>query len=146
MYYEETEISTRLLKLGLKINRTPKAKCYHLENYSSPKKHADGIAFRQHMAVQNRWYMIGVNWPLCLLPKAIMVNILHLLYLQFFFFKNKQFNKLNLILKAPEKLILGLYQRNNYLKDKYWYKHLKRTSISTYFFNKKAVFNRKPPN
>jgi GT2 family glycosyltransferase len=143
LYYEEPELSVRILKEDLKIGRILEAKCYHLESYSSPQKLADGVSFRQFYGVQNRWFMIGKHWPLRLLPTTILVNYLHLFYLMYFFVRNRKFSYLKLFYLAPVNLIKGYKSReHNKAKNKFWYKRLDKLSLTKYLVLSKKVFTK----
>ena len=142
LYYEEPMISIGILKEKLKIGRVSSALCYHLENYSSPKKKNDGIAFRQFYGIQNRWYMIGRHWPIKLLPKAIFINTTHLIYVIYFLISTNNFSYLSILYLAPHKFILGLKLRSGkQVKDKLWYLKLLNSSVVSYFKLGKKVFS-----
>lgn len=142
LYGEEAEISARILKMGLKIGRIKEAVCFHLENYSSPKKNADGLAFRQFFGVQNRWYMLGKDWPFHLLPEAFFLNFLHLIFILFFYLKNRKYSYLKLLFVAPASLIQGIRHRGTKtVTNKKWYTQLSGFSPAKYLTLGKKVFN-----
>lgn len=141
LYYEEPDLSTKILINGYKIGRVKEAKCYHLESYSSPQEDTDGIAFRQFYGIQNRWFMIGKHWPIRLLPATLTLNIVHLFYVLYFYVKNRKFCYMKLAYLAPINLIKGWCIRNSKdTRDKFWYKRLKTTSLSMYLKLGKKVF------
>jgi len=141
LYCEEPEISARVLKRGEKIGRIIEAKSYHLESFSSPQRRVEGIAFRQYYSVQNRWFMVGKHWPKFLLPKVLLVNELHLLYLVYFFMRNGQWKYLRLVYMAPYKFFLGLREFNSgEIDDKRWFVKLSRTPLGQYFRLGSKVF------
>ena len=143
LYFEEPEMSIRLLKAGYKIARVKKAKSYHLVSQSSPKE-VEGVAFRQFYAGQNRWFMIGKHFPVRLIFGAISVNLLHLFYLVFFFTKNKKFKYLKLFYLAWYHFSRGLLGRSRVgIKKKLWHKKLTKPEIRNYFALKKKVFSKK---
>lgn len=111
LYYEEPELVMRLAKLGYKTDRVAEAVAWHLENYSSPGKAAAALSFRQFYGIQNRWYALGKHWPVRLLPKAFVLNVLHLGYFLLYFARNKQFQYLSLVWRAPWNFGVGLVVR-----------------------------------
>ncbi|MFH1910353.1 MAG: glycosyltransferase family 2 protein [bacterium] len=139
LYYEEPELSTRILIANLKIARKKKAKSYHLENYSSPKKKAAGICFRQFYAIQNRFYMIGRYWPTTLLMHAVPLNVLHLFYNLFFFIRSGHLRKASIIYLAVASFIAG---RKKYKKrsDTSWTKNLVDSRLSKILDLRKKVY------
>ncbi|MFA6423037.1 MAG: glycosyltransferase family 2 protein [Patescibacteria group bacterium] len=139
LYYEEPELSVRLLMKGYKIGRVLKAKSYHLESYSSPKKKNDGICFRQYYGIQNRWYILGKYWPTSLLITAMPLNLLHLVYNSIFFIKIGQFRKLDIIYLAFKKLLSG---RKKFCKrcDYLWVKKLASNKLSSVMDLRKKVY------
>lgn len=143
LYYEEPELSVKLLKAGLKISRVKDAICYHLESYSSPNKNLDGVAFRQYFGAQNRWFMLGKHWPLHMLPAALMVNIAHLFYIIFFYIKNGKTKYLKLFYEAPKKFFEGLkYRKIAKINDPIWYKRLSGITFQSYLKLGQKVFNK----
>ena len=140
LYYEEPEISAKILRKNLKISRIKEAKCYHLESYSSPKKAKDGIAFRQYYGIQNRWYMIGKHWPAKMIPKAVAINLVHLLFFSFFFLVNRKFSYLKLIYLAPYKFLMGTTKR--YKSSHSLAQKLTRDSVSSYLGLGKKVLKK----
>lgn len=143
LYYEEAELSTKILKKGLKIARAVQAVCYHLESYSSPKQISSGIGFRQFYAVQNRWFIIGKHWPTRLLPIAFCLNTAYLIYILFFFLTHHQLSYLKLIYLAPYKYYLGLKYRSHHLpRNPRWYAQLTITKLSEYITLNKKVFTK----
>lgn len=139
LYYEEPELSVKILMQNYKIGRSKKAKCYHLESYSSPNKKNDGISFRQFYAIQNRWYMLGKYWPSTLLISAIPLNFFHLTYNVFFFIRNGKYNYTKIIFLAFASLYKGrkLYNRGFHNN---WTKKLTNTKISSAFNISKRVY------
>lgn len=107
LYYEEPELSVRLLKDDLLIGRKKSARCYHLESYSSPGDSAKAVAFRQFYGIQNRWYMLGKHWPTRYIICALAVNVLHLFYNLTFFLRHFEFRKMKLSYLAITSLIRG---------------------------------------
>lgn len=144
MYGEEAEISSQLLKRGKKIGRTGVAVCYHLESYSSPQKNRDGLSFRQFQAIPNRWYTVGKNWPVGLLPKALVLNLIHLSYISFFFILNRKFSYLKVLFIAPCSFISGLLDRkNSKTVDERWHRHISKMQLYRYFTLGKRVFSKR---
>lgn len=143
LYYEEAELSARILKQNLKIARLAKARSYHLESHSSPKTFTDGVAFRQFYGVQNRWFMLGKHWPCRLMFTALLVNELHLLYLIYFFIINTKINYTKLLYIAPIGFIRGWRARDRKkLIDANWYTKLVPVSLRNYFKLGKKVFSK----
>jgi len=139
LYYEEPDLSTKILRRGYKIGRHKDAVCYHLESYSSPKKKADGICFRQFYAIQNRFYMLGKYWPTLLLINAMPLNIIHLIYNIFFFIANGKWQEISIIYLSFAALRRG---RKEFKKDQNyaWTKKLAKSKISTIFSLQKKVY------
>ena len=139
LYYEEPELSTRISIAGFKIGRVKEAKCYHLENYSSPRKRADGICFRQFYAIQNRSYMLGKYWPPMLLLKAFPLNAIHILYNTLFFIVNGQPKRASIIYLAVTNFFAG---RRSFDKseDRQWIKRLTSTRMTNAFKLMKKVY------
>ncbi len=136
LYYEEPELSIRILSQGKKIGRTNKAVCYHLGNYSSK---GEGVCFRQFFAIQNRFYMLGKYWPFWLLIKALPFNIFHLFYNCLIFIRNKRFSYLSLIYLAPFNLLEGrksFYGRKKVL----WINKLEKVSLLESLRLKKQLY------
>ena len=144
LYYEEPEMTCRMLKQSMKIGRSLDAKCYHLENYSSPKEGAKGVAFRQFHSIQNKWYMFGKHWPITALFPAVILNYIHLGVVSLFFLRHGQFNSLRLIYLAPYKLISGMVNRDRTkIIDRRWYQKLEKYSFGKYLGLGKKVFSKK---
>lgn len=141
LYYEEPDVSAKVLGKGYQIGRVKEAKCYHLESYSSPQKTIDGIAFRQFYGIQNRWYLIGKYWPPELLLRALFYNLIHLIYFLLFFLKHLKFEYLSLLFIAPKRFHQG---RTNRIinKNMLWYKILARDGIVKYLTVKNSVVKR----
>lgn len=139
LYYEEPDLSTKILRTGHKISRKKEAICYHLESYSSPQKRADGICFRQYYAIQNRFFMLGKYWPTPILLAAIPLNIAHLLYNILFFMKNGNWRETRIIYSSFTSLIRG---RREYQKtqDNSWVNKLAATRLSSVFFLRNKVY------
>lgn len=138
MYYEEPDISSRILIDNYKIGRINTAKCYHLENYSSPKKKTDGICFRQYNAIQNRWYMLGKFWPTSLLLKAMPLNLFHLIYNIIFFLRHGKIKECKILYLSFLKLFEG---RKKYIyKNDLWTGKLSRNNIQKIFSLQKRVY------
>jgi len=139
LYYEEPDISVRIMRQKLKIGRTSKAKCYHIENYSSPQKKSDGICFRQYYAIQNHWYILGKYWPTSLLWSAMPLNIIHLIYNIFFFMKNDKFRQTKIIYLSFSNFFIG---RKKYKKihNNLWIRNLADNTLSNIFNLKKKVY------
>jgi hypothetical protein len=143
LYYEEAEISARILKRNLKIARVAGAKSYHLESYSSPEVFADGVAFRQYYGVQNRLFMLGKHWPCRLMFIALLSNKVHLLYLMYFFIKSVKLNYIRLLYIAPKSFIRGLRSRDkSEPANPAWYTRLVPVSLLNYFKLCKKVFSK----
>ena len=138
MYYEEPDISIRILQQGYKIGRRKKAICYHLENYSSPKKQADGITFRQFYGIQNRWYLLGKYWPFWWLFRAMPINLAHLFYNVLFFIKNGKIKEIKIIGLAFIKLFEGRrhYKRGN----TNWIRRLSKINLTKVYGLQKRVY------
>lgn len=139
LYYEEPDLSARLLMAGHKIGRQSEAVCYHLESYSSPQKTTDGICFRQFNGIQNRWYMLGHYWPTGKLLQALPLNIAHLIYNVFFFLKNQKFREAKILGLAPARLFEG---RKRYVPrpDNGWINQLAPVRLSNLSDNQKKVY------
>lgn len=143
LYGEEAEISARILKRGLKIGRTKEAVCYHLESYSSSNnENKNGLAFRQFYAVQNRWYMLGKDWPFRLWPEALLFSFFHLIFILFFYLKNGKYSYLSLLYVAPSSFIQGIRHRDKGVAvNKKWHTQLSGPSILKYFKLGRKVFS-----
>lgn len=139
LYYEEPDLSAKLLMRGLKIARNSQAKSFHLENYSSPKLNSQGICFRQFYAIQNRWFVLGKYFPTKDFLKALPLNILHLLYNMAFFIKCGRFNYLKLIFLSSSS-----FRRGRKMFDKTanysWIKKLDQSGIGLLLSLKKRVY------
>lgn len=145
LYYEELDLSAKILRAGKKIGRVARAKCYHLESYSSPGKDiASAIAFRQFYGVQNRWYSVGKFWPARLFPKALFYNYIHLAYMLYYFAKNKTPGYLRLSYLAPFNFLAGLKVRaGRDCKDRVWYKKLDKMNFTNCLKLGERVFDEK---
>lgn len=142
LYYEEPELSCRLLKAGYKIIATKEAFCYHLESYSSPQQDAHGVAFRQFYSIQNKYYMLGKHWPGRALPLTLCVNFFHLLFVLLFMLRHGEIKKTTLAIMAPVKFISGLLARKNTnTPDRDWFSKLGSANIKDYFSLGKKVFS-----
>jgi len=139
LYYEEPDISARVLMDGLKIGRYKEATCYHLENYSSPKKKAEGIVFRQFYAIQNRWYMLGKFWPLPLLVLAMPLNLFHLFYNVSFFLAHGKFKETRLLYLSLFNLVQGR-KRYQPASNHKWTKRLRTTGLHDLISLQKKVY------
>jgi GT2 family glycosyltransferase len=143
LYYEEPELSVRILKRGLKIGRVRRAICYHLESYSSPKRIA-GTAFRQFYGIQNHWYMLGKHWPIGNLVVAFFINCMHLLLILAFLLRHRQTRYLKIAYLAPSSLIAGLRARDTRrADDPNWTSRLSRSSVLQFLNLGSRVFGKK---
>jgi hypothetical protein len=143
LYYEEAELSARILKQNLKIARLIGARSYHLESHSSPEAFTDGVAFRQFYGVQNRWFMLGKHWPCRLMFAALLANKIHLLYLIYFFAINTKLNYTKLLYIAPISFVRGWRARDRKKPiDAIWYSKLVPVSLLNYFKLGKKVFSK----
>lgn len=141
LYGEEPMIGIELSRRGCKIAREQKAKCYHLESYSSPQKKSKAIAFRQFYGIQNRYFMIGKYFPARLWLKALIFNTAHLCYIALFDLLSGNFSYAKIVYLAPFKLVKGLLVRpRNRAKDVFWYKKLSGIPLKKYFSLRKKVF------
>lgn len=141
LYYEEPELCIRLLKHGYTIARTDSAISFHLENYSSPQKRNEGIAFRQFYGVQNHWYMIAKHWPLGAIPYTLLINCGHLIFVTFFLIAKRQFKYLKIVLLAPYQFIRGIrVRKENSPGSESWYELLLPTNFSAYLNLASIVF------
>lgn len=145
LYYEEPDLSLKLLIRGFQIARVSSAKCYHLESYSSAGANvAQSIAFRQFYGTQNRWFTVGKYWPISLIPKAIFYNEFHLFFLLTYFLKHRTFSYLKLFYLAPFSLARGIAERKRVHKKNFeWIKLLDKMSLRDYFRLGKRVFDEK---
>jgi GT2 family glycosyltransferase len=148
LYYEEPDVSIKVLRAGMKIGRIEKAKCYHLESYSSEGKSiAAGIAFRQFYGTQNRWFIVGKFWPLKLLLPAIFTNQIHLFYLAFYYLAHRTYKYLPLVYLAHFSFWAGVRQRESkQIKNPNWYKNLDNMSLYQYLILGRRVFDKKRYN
>lgn len=139
LYYEEPDLSAKLLISGYTIGRRKESVCYHLENYSSPQNRSAGICFRQFFAIQNRWFMLGKFWPAGMLWSAMPLNILHLLYNAIFFLRHKKYKQLSILSLAFQNLSRG---RREYIEDQKHClaKHLAKNDFKKAFGLSKKVY------
>ncbi len=143
LYYEEPELVCRMLKKSMKIGRCLDAKCYHLENYSSPKKNAAGVVFRQFYSIQNKWYMIGKHWPILAIPATLLINYFHLLLVSGYMLRFGKIRQMSLLYLAPYNFYCGIINRSNKIIDKNWYKKLDPIAYKKYFKLGRMVFSKK---
>lgn len=147
LYYEEPELTFRLLKKGWQIGREGVARSFHLENYSSPQGHAAALAFRQFYGIQNRWFALGKHWPVRLLPRAMVLNLLHELVFIGIFIKSRQFTYVTLVYRAPLSFFRGLFARftdsPKTIAPNWWYS-LKPSSLKEMLGVGKQVIEEKP--
>jgi GT2 family glycosyltransferase len=139
LYYEEPYLSAHILSQGDKIGRIARAKCYHLENYSSPQEKSKGICFRQFYAIQNRMFLLGKFWPTKFLLKALPLNLAHLFYNVYFFMKSGEWQKSKLLFLFWSSLRRG---RKEFVKSNnaQWVKSLPSSRLGNLISLKKKVY------
>ncbi len=143
LYYEEPELSVRLMRRNWKIARCGEAACWHYANYSTKGQSPAGIAFRQYHGVGNRWFMLGRYWPWRMMPLAMAFNIAHLIYVLFFMVFHWQWRHLKLAWRAPAEWIAGVMRRAGAPENPGWHRNLTRTSWKEYLALGRIVFGRK---
>ncbi|MEN6627249.1 MAG: glycosyltransferase family 2 protein [Candidatus Sumerlaeia bacterium] len=143
LYYEEPELSVRLMRRGLRVARRGAACCWHYVNYSTKGQSPSGIAFRQYHGVKNRWFMIGRYWPWRLMPWALFANSGHLAYVLAFQLVHRQWKFLPLAWHAPMEWFAGVFRRGGAPRNPGWFRKLTRTPVSLYLALGREVFGLK---
>ena len=139
LYYEEIDLSIKMLIGGYSIGRRSRAKCYHLENYSSPQKKADGVCFRQYYAIQNHWFILGKFWPTGELLLAMPLSILHLSFNLLLFVRHNKISQISIAKLAFESLLRGRKEYKKKLTHD-WVKYLASNNLKKVFGLLKKVY------